>query len=330
MSGRLLRDLVTVDSETMERILGSSNQPWIVRLLTGGAAWIASILFLIFLFATKLLNMESAANQLIASFILIGGSTAARIFIRDNLLVEQAGLASSLAGQAMFVVGIRTGTESWNATWAAGMALEALMIGVYPDRIGRFISTLGFFGFAFLLIVPDHTWLLPVLVLGCAGIVTLFLLHGAALPPRIVWPLRSVAFGASAFLPFLFLPPLMVKMKIDTGMQSAAAVSVCLLYAVYVVGKDPWRWVMMASLLGVLYLGRSAPGIGSGLLLMALGFYVSSRVLIGWGVLATGTFLYFFYYNMDITLLAKSITLMTTGALLILLRAGMWFLEKRS
>ncbi len=332
MSGRLLRDLVNVDGETLDRLLGrTSDQPWIVRVLTGGAAWVAAILFLVFLFATKLLDMNSAPNQFIASFVLIGGATAARIFIRDNLLVEQAGLASSLAGQAMLIVGVRTALHSWSATWAAGMGLEVLMILVYPDRVARFISTLALFLCAFLLIDLDYAWLLPVLVFACAGMVTFFLLHGEILPPRLVWPARYVALGAAAVLPALFIPALVDKtQEVNMGPQNAAAVGLCLLYAIYAIGKDPWRWVMIAAVLGVLYLGRSAPGLGSGLLLMGLGFYTVNRVLIGWGILATGIFLFYFYYNMDITLLAKSITLMSTGALLLLLRAGMWFLEKRT
>lgn len=60
-----------------------------------------------------------------------------------------------------------------------------------------------------------------------------------------------------------------------------------------------------------------APGVGSGLLLVLVGFSFGKRVLIGIGIVGLASFLSHYYYAMQATLLVKSAVLIATGLALL-------------
>jgi hypothetical protein len=66
----------------------------------------------------------------------------------------------------------------------------------------------------------------------------------------------------------------------------------------------------------------NAPGVASSLLVLLLGFAGGNRTLHGIGVLGMLSYLTYFYYSLDATLLAKSAALGGTGVVLIALWAG--------
>ena len=69
-------------------------------------------------------------------------------------------------------------------------------------------------------------------------------------------------------------------------------------------------------------LGFKAPGLVESVLLVILGYMHGNRVLVGLGVLALGGFLSHYYYQMNDTLLQKSILLAVTGGALVLARVA--------
>jgi len=323
-----LREAVNLEEKEIQTILAQSDQP-VVRFLLGGAAWLASLFFLMFLFATELLDLESTRNQLILGIIFTATAISARLLIRQNLLVEQMTLPMSLTGQSLLILGVHSASESWTIASAAAALLELLIIVVYPDRIARLLATMGFYLAAYSLVNLEAPQLMPVLVLFCGAVVTLFVFHADRLPERMIWPARAVAMGSAVALPLLLLAPLWDEATIHLNDQLTLVLAVLLCYAIYNIAGSPWHWLLIGVTLIVLFLARSTPGLGSGLLLLTLGFQGSHRPLMGWGVLTSGLFLFFFYYNMESTLLLKSIALMSTGIALLLLRAGLWGLERR-
>ena len=60
-------------------------------------------------------------------------------------------------------------------------------------------------------------------------------------------------------------------------------------------------------------LAAYAPGITLALLVMLLTFRVGSKLLVGVALLAAVTYLGIFYYQLQITLLVKSIALLVAG-----------------
>ena len=63
-----------------------------------------------------------------------------------------------------------------------------------------------------------------------------------------------------------------------------------------------------------------APGIMAALFVLALGYHRGNRVMIGAACAFLAMFLSAYYYTLEITLLAKSYTLLAVGATLLVLR----------
>ena len=70
-----------------------------------------------------------------------------------------------------------------------------------------------------------------------------------------------------------------------------------------------------------------APGIAAALLVLLVGFSRGNRILVGIGLLALGGFLSHYYYQLQTTLLNKSMVLAASGFTLLVARAAMqkWF-----
>lgn len=72
--------------------------------------------------------------------------------------------------------------------------------------------------------------------------------------------------------------------------------------------------ILLGTGLALLFLVK-APGIVGGILLLFLGVYAGYNLLIGQGILAIFFFTVLFYYNMNTTLLFKSILMLSAGLL---------------
>lgn len=81
----------------------------------------------------------------------------------------------------------------------------------------------------------------------------------------------------------------------------------------------------MAAAIALALCGLAAPGITAAILVLALGFANGNRVLMGLGLFAFGGYLSNFYYQLDLTLLVKSIVVAATGTALLALR---WAMER--
>ena len=63
-----------------------------------------------------------------------------------------------------------------------------------------------------------------------------------------------------------------------------------------------------------------APGVGAATAILVLGYANGNRVLAGLGIATLIAYLSHYYYNLEATLLEKSILMMATGAALIAAR----------
>jgi uncharacterized membrane protein len=82
-------------------------------------------------------------------------------------------------------------------------------------------------------------------------------------------------------------------------------------------------WAVFLALALVLAPTVFAPGIAFSLLLLALGFYRGHLILSALGVIALIGFTIMFYYNLQLSLLWKSLVLVASGLLLLVLRWGL-------
>lgn len=108
-----------------------------------------------------------------------------------------------------------------------------------------------------------------------------------------------------------------------------AAISLSFLLTAYFIAKasyvlhPPLMAVLGIAIIAMALFG--AEGILSGLLILTIGFHKSDRFLLSIGIIALSYFIFSFYYDLDFTLLQKSITLITSGGILLALSAYLKF-----
>ena len=317
---------------TVRNALGESGEeptPWYIRLLVGLSAWLAAVLFIVFLVLIDVVN--EAEHFVLIGLVLIGIGIALS-YRPPQVFVDQLGLAASITGQASFIGGMADYFDSTLWTWSILVILQLVMIIVYDDAVQRLLSTIVAL-FA-LLGVAEET--LPALAQGITVLATVILVLGWS--KEAAWfagpqeeHRRPIGYGAAigllCVLIFSLQPDWFAAGPwwVSTWVLAAGVLGV----AWRVFNDEGYAWVSPLGFLvvgGVLALAAAtslAPGIMGSILVLALGFYRKNRILIALGMIALAGFVIYFYYNLAYTLLTKSLLLMATGAVMLGLRYGL-------
>ncbi|MEE4163002.1 MAG: DUF4401 domain-containing protein [Woeseiaceae bacterium] len=308
------------------------SMPWFARLVVGVGAWITALSAIgvgsVFLF--RVIGTETTGSLVVlgAGFLALG----LWMLRRDGIgtFADQLGTAVAAAGVGMIAGGF---AESSNALWLAALATAfatAVVILLTPKRTLQFLAALlAAVLFAMALVVDKVPYYLDIAALaGPAGV--LLVLR----PPR-----RDLQ--PTAIVLLLLLPVLGIYGAMD--------------FSVYIDSPPPGGWfakVLHIGLFGWLAMlhwthGGEAersglkvfvpvaavvclllPAGGSAaLVIMMLAFVVGSRPLALLGTLLQIHYLWRLYYDLDVTLLAKSGVLTAAG---IVLLVAWWLLQRRS
>ena len=321
-------------------VRSEAGSPWFVRVMLGVAGWIGALFLLGFVGVGLAFVFRNEAAALFVGALCCAAAYAVFVRAGRNELALQFGLAVSLAGQVMFIYGLHEGvigSESpvffvvvaafecvlayliasfvhrvWSAFAAAtalGYALNMFgLYGVGTALIGAALATIwlkeemwaergGFWraiawGLAFAFVQPSSylddigRWMRPI--------------DPTFQIPWIVWIKSILAAGVLIFVVYRILERYRVEISSTTGVSSLAASAI--------VGAATLR----------------TPGITSSLIVVLLGFASGSRALFGFGILAMLSYLSYFYYSLQLTLLAKSMALAGTGVALV----AMWALMR--
>ena len=312
------------------------DSPWYVRFFMGLSAWVAAVFLLSFLSATAIL-FSDPGSMVIGLVFCAGAVGLNRLAPRNDFLIQLA-LALSLAGQALFTFGA---AEWWEAVVPVAMALialEALLLWIYEDRLHRFISSVIVAGAVLALVLDLESTIglhLLIFVVGACSVLVnqreYDLLHVSV---------RSIIVPASygmivSFLGLLTLP-LVGEFRDVANVNevqwwiTAGLLLFVLLYVVSQIVADlnlelRSRAVLLL-LLGCVLLGVPAarmPGLLGALIVLVMGFWRNNRLLLGLSTVFLVFYLGAYYYTLEWTLLVKSFVLMGTGVTMLLLRFGL-------
>ncbi len=322
------------------------SAPWYVSTMLGAAGWLGALFLFGFVGVAFKLVIDSAAGLLIVGALCCFVAYALFSFVRKNIFVTQFGLALSLTGQAMFIFGLsKMGEPYFLVILALIFVFEALLAALAPNFIHRVISTwaaiLALSMFLARLGVGPLAPVLPAIGLAFiwlnelrwVGHATLWqpIGYGLALSlvqidASLLWrngELWLMERGKNADWLFLHAPWI-GRLVVALILIGAVA---WLIKRDGVALKSQRGIALLAVTLLVTVLSLLAPGLSSALLLVLLGFAVGNLVLQGLGYVAFAGFLVYYYYQLDMTLLMKSMVLMGMGALLLLARAALlrWF-----
>ncbi len=318
-----------------------SSTPWYIRLMQGVAGWIGALFLFAFVGFTLETVLKSA--ELSITFGLLICALAFFIFrwARDNDFATQFGLAVSIAGQGVFIFGL---FELFKAdsfpVFFSVFVFQALLALFIPNSIHRVFTSwsavlaltfalnrLGIYGvgtgiiaLSFALIWSNESiWAMRGKIWRPIGYgLALALVQNEVLHffGRDLWELSGhsnqgglilyVPFISTALVVFTFL--WVVKRLLDRE---------------NILLNSPVAQVAIVAALLLGALSFVAHGIATALLILLLGFATGNRVLMGLGLLALGGFISHYYYQLQNTLMFKSMVLAITGIVLLSIRFGL-------
>lgn len=325
----------TLEALTIERGEETSAlaMPWYVRLVVGVAAWITALVAIGLGAVILLLALDTDSGIAIATLgavYFVTGLLLLRV-PGSGIFLTQVGLAIAAAGVALVALGAGVEIEEvWPAALASAV-LTAIIIAITLNRTLQFLSALLTAAlFAVTLTDLKVSYYLDVLSLGGLAGVVLMLRP----PQRDVQPLAVVLL---LMFPILAIfGPETVGALIEPGKLSgwfAKTLHIGIfLWLVYI----HWQRVTMPearerlmpfSVAAVLVCMLLPPGSSAALMIMMLAFVLGSRPLALLGTLLQIHYIWRFYYDLEITLLAKSGILTAVGVVLLV---AWWLMLRRT
>lgn len=303
------------------------STPWYIQGLIGISAWIAALCFIGFLAIAGLVDSE--AGLIIGGIIFTLAAVALKWALPRSIFAGQSALALGLAGQALFIVGIGSQTESAAAAAFAAIVLELVLIVIYRDSFQRLLSTLVIVGAVVVLFFEwDIQEAVHLLILLLAALM-LFIWEQETYLSTTFWAevYRPVGYGCAVALLALLAPSIVGDLEIEWWWLSAIGLLALLLVLEYLILTElglNWRHpavlALLAGTLLLLWPAWQSPGILGALLVLLVGFRGGNRLLAGWAAIFLAVFIIAFYYNLELTLLVKSFMLMGNGVILLMLR----------
>ncbi|PSJ38412.1 DUF4401 domain-containing protein [Allosphingosinicella deserti] len=318
--------------------------PWFVRVMLGIAGWIGAFFLILFVGAAFEFIMKSPAFAVGAGAACCAGAFALFRGFDGNDFAEQFGLAVSLAGQILMIIGLADYLEPEQGPfYFLVAALQVVLAVAVPNFIHRVlaasgaaialalgINQLGLPGLSAPLLAAGLAWIwLEPRRWAAKGRLWRPIGYGLVLGLLLIETFRLV--GAARWFGLADHAPGWIRLH--GPLIGRCAIAALLVWVAIAETKRegfaPTSRVALvaggaALLFGLLALG--APGLGSALLILLLGFAAGNRILLAVGILSLLGFVAHFYYSLHLTLLEKSGLLAITGLCLlaahVLLRRG--------
>jgi GAF domain-containing protein len=312
--------------------------PWFVRVLIGVGAWVSAMLLALGVGLSGIGNDK--AGLFVVGAIALAGGIALRWRARSDFLVQLA-LAASLGGRPLLYFAIADGHDAGVGVALVALLVETVTVVLYRDAVGRFLATLGACGaivlFPFALDLDRDTatqvgvQLALVVLAGAASAVwslqgRIFATHFGPMQEPVGLGLVAGLFGG-----LLTLTQVTRAATSDSSsarpLAYALSAGLALLVADVVrqatrdLGASPrTKALAYGGVAALAVLALRAPGLLAGVLVLALAIHRRSRALLAMAAAYLVVFGSWFYYDLDMTLLAKAGVLAASGALLLGMR----------
>ena len=312
--------------------------PWYVRLMLGGAGWLAALFLLAFVASGLGWLVESDWTTIATGLMMIGVAWLLLKRMSANDFAVQFALAISFAGQALVTFGLYglLGQDGPGAFfWLLIALLQAALAALMPNPIHRLWSS---FATGVSLYMALQTT--PIAFASSALILAAAAKFWSC---EFRWPrkcsiIRPIAYGlvlalvalelaSAALLSFTGVSPLESRQTLTAPWLGQLLTGAVLLWVVWrqlrrlevtIPGKMANSALIATA--AIILISLQAPGIATGLCIVLLGFGQGNRILTGIGICALLLYAGSYYYNLDVSLLVKSQVLAATGAAMLLLR----------
>jgi len=315
---------------------GVPESPWYVKALLGFSGWLAAVFLLGFIGMGFAFVLENAAVSFIVGGMMIGGAYVL-LRISRNDFMEHLGLACSLAGQVLVIYALVSVFEHNQTTiWLGVALLQIFLAAVMPNFVhGVFSSFAGVIALYMVLLFPG--W--PYMISGLMLFLTAWCFLHEFDYPGWMKKMRAAGYGlvmalmlmkGTALCGFRTLGGLMGYSRLEMWARpwiGEILTGAVMLYVVWHILQrygqglsDRLPFGAMAGTLLLCLVSIKVQGISVGMAVMLLGFLSGNYVLLGLGVASLLFYVSAYYYLLDVTLLAKSGTLMMVGLTLLIMR----------
>lgn len=311
-------------NEETEENQAETSTPWYIHVLMGLSAWIGALFMLFFIMA---FISDSDIVMLVTGLLLCAAGVALRWRLFRSTFFWQLAFVISLAGQVLFVMSVGNLVNELTIIVLAMIALELLLIVFYRDTLHRFLSTLLII-LGLVVLLGDFELLEGIhglIALLAAGTLFLWMNETQWIIRRVDHLTRPIGFAFVVGLFALLSASLFAEGEIKFWWVSAIALWVILLVQEYILLKPSTmtpssKFALLGGTAFLLLPAFQTPGILAALSILLLGVQRGNRLLLGLAVLFLATFISGFYYQLDLTLLTKSLILISTGLLLFAIR----------
>ncbi len=315
------------DLEGVEVALeGVEHTPIYMQIISGVGGLFASLFFISFIVC---LGMEASWGISAA-----GGAAllASALFMRRTQFsgtspLAQALISARLTGVGLILVSLGAMSESPSLVALACIALCAILYPLDPDRLMRFIATCAAYIAGAALIAlnvsPGAQDVPAYVVFAAASLSSALVLGRVGVSPALERTLEPLGYASAC----VALVCVSISMFDGSTVHPAVLRALLVLPMLILVArawtrgdaqKEPLIWASGAvAFLALL----TNTGLLAALLTMLLGASSHRRALIAIGTASLLPFLSHYYYWLDVSLLAKSVALMTTSAFFFALRA---------
>jgi hypothetical protein len=319
--------------------LPDAHSPWFVRFMLGFAGWFGALFMLSFVGAAMAFIIRSSSASIIAGALICVVAAVIFRFSQEKDFVVQFGLATSFAGQALFIFGIMQIFKWENGfSYVCVTIFEVVLAAFVANEIHRAATAFAAaVSLSLVLWWYGVPYLAPALVTAAMAVVWMH---------EFAWADRGPIFrpiGYSLALAALYCNgvlimhgyswllerraisiPELARLSSWTGVLAIGAV---FLYAVFrLLGreglgiKERQAQAALIAAAAIAIVSYKAPGIATGLIIVLLGYANANRVLTGLGIFSLIVYLSLYYYQLQSTLLVKSGSLMITGSVLLVAR----------
>lgn len=337
-----------------------TEPPWYVQCILALSAWLSTLLLLVFVAFSGMINSEEGA--LVAGLVLCAAGVAV---LRSDTgpFWRQCGTAMAFAGQILIIYGMSESTSFASAClFVLLMATAVYALG--PDVILRFLSggliAMAGAGLIWRVLAPEllrddmldallyfdmaraaFVWL-PIAVTGAWATAVILTLgqrlggkRGHALQP-LAWAfLLSVqgmvwlASGLSIMqLPAMWQLNPQTALLVCAGALLPAAAALAVLWPRRRVLTAGVTWGVPIGLLLLALFWLPSPGVGFALAWLLLGFGMNQPRVALFGVFSLLAYLGVYYYQLDVPLLEKALWLGGGAVLLFVLRGLVWLVPR--
>ena len=350
-----LIDAQNVSDKLLNSAASEAHSPWFISLLFGMSGLLASLFFIGFL--TLLLDNTGLLDSTLAVFIIggilsvIGGFLFYNARIRHSPFWNSLAFAITLAGQGYIAYALLASEITEPLNIGLLLLVQLLMTVAIPNFIYRLLSATLALSCLFYLLNYYH---LSEISLGLLALIT-SVTHlqryrlAAFIPTK--WRMNALeitnAIGYASAYVLLSVSVYFIAAEYGNSFDSLDSygevfsynyylaqglLTLASLYAAYLILKRYQVKLLSAAgllisaaivLLGIMSIYVS--GLLATSLIIIIATANSQRVLLGLGIIALVGYIFWYYYQLDTSLLVKSASMLVIGIALLLLR---WVLIK--